>query len=74
MWENIRWQHKNNNLKTMAPTLDDEFEFKLDESYFVLHITSSYLYLRQQDSQVLVFKIKDGYKLELQTPKTTKTW
>ena len=22
----------------MAPTLDDEFEFKLDESYFVLHI------------------------------------
>ena len=38
MWKNIRWQHRNNNLKTTAPTLNDEFEFKLDESYFVLHI------------------------------------
>ena len=31
-WKNIRQQHKNNNLRTIAPTLNDEFELR-DGSY-----------------------------------------
>ena len=37
MWKNIRQQHKNNKLKTIAQTWNDEFELP-DGSYFVSDI------------------------------------
>ena len=36
-WKNIRKQYKNNNIKIIAPTWNDEFELP-DSSYFVSDI------------------------------------
>ena len=68
-------------------TYNDEFEL-WDVSYFVLYIkyyikyiikrheilTTTppfYIYINRTNNR-LVFKIKDGYKLELKTPETMK--
>ena len=84
---NIRKQYKNNKLKIIALTWNDEFEL-LDGSYSVSDIqyyikyiikkheilttiTPIYIYINRINNR-LVFKIKDGYKLELKTPKTMK--
>ena len=85
--KNTRKQNKNNKLKIIAPTWNDEFELP-DSSYFMLDIQdhcefivknhktlttipplNAYIY---RINNRLVFKIKDGYKLELQTPETMK--
>ena len=71
----------------MAPTWNDEFELP-DGSYSVsdiqdyieyiikkhetlLTILLTHLYINKINNR-LVFKIKDGYKLQLQTPETMK--
>ena len=86
-WKNIRKQFLNNKLKIIVPTGNDEFELP-DGYYSVSDIqhyiefiikkhetlTGSrhiYVYINGINNR-LVFKITDGYKLELQTPKTMK--
>ena len=85
--ENIRKQDKNNKLYIIAPTWNDEFELP-DGSYSVwdiqeyikyiikkhgilITISPIHVYINRVNSR-LVFKTKDGYKLELQTPETIK--
>ena len=85
--KNIRKQHKNNKLKIMAPTWNDEYKFP-GGSYSVSDIQDYVKYVIKKHETLttippiqayinrinnrLVFKIKDGYKLELQTPETMK--
>ena len=84
-WKNIRKQYKNNKLKIIAPTWNDEFELP-DGSYSVSDIQDYIEYIIKKHETLtaippihvyinrinnrLVFKIKDGYKLGLQTPET----
>ena len=87
MWKNIRKQHKNNKLEIISSTWNDDFELP-DGSYSVSKIQVYIEYIVKKNETLttippihvyinrinnrLVFKIKDGYKLELQTPKTMK--
>ena len=86
-WKNIRKQYKNNELKIIAPIWNDEFELR-DGSYSVSDIQDCIEFIIKKHeiltsippinvyinriNNKLVFKIKDGYKLELQTPETMK--
>ena len=86
-WKNIRKQYKSNELKIIAPTWNDEFEL-LDCSYSVSDIQNYIEFIIEKHETLTtippihvyinrinnrsVFKIKDGYKLELQTPETMK--
>ena len=78
---------KNNKLKIIAPSYNDEFELP-DGSYSVSDIQGYIEYIIENDETLptnlplhiyirkinnrLVFKIKDGYKIELQTPETMR--
>ena len=71
----------------MIPTWNDEFELP-DGSYFVLYIQDYIEYIIKKQETLttippiyvyinrihnrLVFKVKDGYEVELQTPETMK--
>ena len=85
--KNIRTQYKNNKLKIIVLTWNGEFELPAG-SYSVSNIQDYieyiiknheiltailpiYVYINRINNR-LVFKIKDGYKLELQTPETMK--
>ena len=86
-WKNITKQYKNNKLKIIAPTWNDEFELT-DGSYAVSDIQDYIEYIIKKHKTLstihpihvysnrinnrLVFKVKDGYNLELQTPETIK--
>ena len=86
-WKNIRKQFLNNKLKIIVPTGNDEFELPdgyysvSDIQYYIEFIIKKhetltgsrpiYVYINGINNR-LVFKITDGYKLELQTPKTMK--
>ena len=86
-WKNIRKQYKNNKLKIIVPMRNDEFEIP-DGSYSVLDIQDYIEFIIKKHETLttippihvyiniinhrLVLKIKDGYKLELQTPETMK--
>ena len=86
-WRNIRQQYKNNNLKIIAPAWNDEFEL-LNGSYSVSDIQDYIEYIIKKletlptippihiyinmINERLMFKIKDGYKVELQMPETMK--
>ena len=84
-WKNIGKQYKNNQLKKISPTWNDEFELP-DGSYamsdiqdYIEYIIKNhetlttippiYVYIHRINNRS-VFKIKDEYKLELQTPET----
>ena len=86
-WKNIRKQHKKKKLKIIAPTWNNEFDLP-DGSYSVseIHdytefivkkheilttIPPIHLYINGINNR-LVFKLKDGYKPELQMPETVK--
>ena len=85
MWKNIRQQYRNNKLKILASTWNDEFELP-DESYSVSDIQDYIKYIIKEHETLttnipipiyinrinhrLVFKFKDRYKLELQTSET----
>ena len=87
MWKDIRKQYKKNKLKIIAPTWSDEFELS-DGRYSVSDIQGYIEYFIKKHEKLttthpihfyinrinnrLVLKRKDGYKLELQTPKTMK--
>ena len=85
--KNIRKQYKNSKIKIIAQAWNDEFELP-DGSYSVSDIQDYiefiikkhetlttippiHVYINRINNR-LVFKIKDGYKLELQTPETMK--
>ena len=83
---NLRQQYKKIKLKIIAPTWNDEFELP-DGSYSVLGIQNYIEYIKKHETLAdnppihiymdrvnnrLVFKIKDGYKLELPTLETMK--
>ena len=79
-WGNIRKPYKNNKLKKIAPMWNDEFELP-DGSYSVLDIQNYIEYINKMHETLtaippfhvyiniinnsLVFKVKDGYKVEL---------
>ena len=81
-WKYITWQCKNNKLKIISPTWNDEFEL-LDGSYTVSDIQEyiEFIIIKYETLTTnrpihihinrihnrLVLKIRDGYKLELQT-------
>ena len=85
-WKNIRKQYKNNKLKITAPTVSDELglpdrscavwyiqnyvEYIIKKHETLTAIPPIYVYINRINK--LVFKIKDGYKLKLQTPETMK--
>ena len=77
-------RYRNKKIIIIAPTLNDEFELP-DDSYSVSDIQDYIKYIKKAQNITtipairvyinrlnnrLVFKIKDGYKLELQTPET----
>ena len=80
-------QYKDNKLKIIAPTWNDEFELP-DGLYSVSNIQDYIVYIIKKHETLttippiyvyinrgnnrLVLKIKDAYKLELQTPETMK--
>ena len=85
--KNRRKQYKNNNLKTIAPKWNDKFKLP-DGSYAASYIQCYIEYIIKKHEKLtaipvilvyinrinnrLVLKIKDEYKLELQTPETIK--
>ena len=85
--ENIRQHYKNSKLKIIVPTWNDEFEFS-EGSYSASDIKDYFEWIIKKPDElpnnlpvhiyinrinnVLAFKIKDGYKLELQIPETMK--
>ena len=85
-WKSIRKKYKNNKLKIIAPTwnngfeLPNSFSFVPDIQDYIEYIIKKYETLTTIPTHVyinrinkrLLFKIKDGYKLELQTPETMK--
>ena len=86
-WRNMRQEYKNNKIKRIDQMWNDELE-STDGSYSVSdmedyvkyiiakHETSSnnppiHIHINRTDNR-LVFKIKDGFKLELPTPVTMR--
>ena len=81
----IKKQYENNKLKIIAPTWNDEFDLS-DGSYSVSDIQNNIKYIIRKleiltitspihvyinrISNRLMFKIKDGCRLELKTPET----
>ena len=88
-WKNIRKQYKNNKLKIITPTWNDEFELP-DGFYSVSDIQDYIEYIIKRHETLttispihvytnrinnrLVFKIKDAHKPGLQTPETMKSF
>ena len=86
-WKNIKTECNNNKFKISAPTWNENFDlsdsfYSIDDiqDYFEFiikkHKTLSenpwiQIYLNKIKNRI-VFKIKDGYKLELLTPETMK--
>ena len=84
-WKDIRKQYKNNQLKIIAPTWNYEFDLPngfysvSDIQEYIKYIIKKYgalttippihVYMNRINNR-LVFKIKDGYRPELQTPET----
>ena len=80
MWKNIRKQYKNNKLKIITPTWNDEFELPVGSYYvsgipdYIEYIIKKhetlttiphiYVLINRVDNR-LVFKIKDGQRLKL---------
>ena len=85
--KDIRQQYKSNKLKIIAPTWNREFELP-GGFYPVSNIQDCVKYIIKKQEKLpttspihiyinminnrLVFKIKDGYKLELQTTESSK--
>ena len=69
--------YKHNKLKIIAPTWDDEFELPagcysvsdIKKHETLTTVSPIHVYINRINNRS-VFKIKDGYKLELQMPET----
>ena len=79
-WKNIIKQYKNNKVKMIVPTWIGEFELPNgcysvsdipDYIEYIIIIPPIQVYINRINNR-LVFKIKDGCKIELQTPETMK--
>ena len=86
-WKNIKSSYNNTKFKISAPTWNDKFEL-LDGSYSVSNIQDYFEYiLKKYEEDIdkpsvqiyvnkiedrVTFEIKNGYSLELLTPKTMK--
>ena len=86
-WKNIKTEYNNNKFKISAPTWNETFDL-LDVSYIIADIQDYFQFIIKkhetltENSSVkiysnkvknrIVFKIKNGYKLELLTPETMK--
>ena len=85
-WKNIKQQYKNNKLKIIAPTWNDEFVLpassysgsdiqeyieSMQKHETLTDNPTIHIYIIMVNNR-LVFKTKEGYKLELQTPETIK--
>ena len=86
-WKNIKISFNNNKFKISAPTWNDKFELP-DGSYSVSDIQDYFKYILKKHGENtnkpsvqiyvnkienrIIFKIKDGYALELLTPETMK--
>ena len=86
-WKNIRKQYKNNKLKTIAPTWNNEFdlpdgfysvsdiqdniEYTIKKGETLTTIPPVYVYINRINKRI-VFKIKDGCKVEMQMLETMK--
>ena len=69
-WKNKSQQYKNNNLKIIAPTPNDELEYQMVLiRYQIITNPPVRVYINRINNR-LVFKTNDGYKLALQTPET----
>ena len=84
-WRNVKSSYNNNKFKISAPTWSEEFELP-DGSYSVSDIQDYFEYILKKHSESvdnpsirmyinrtenrITFKIKNGYYLELLTPKT----
>ena len=86
-WKNIKSSYNNNKFKISAPTRSEEFELP-DGSYSVSDIQDYFEYILKKHSEsvdnpsiriyvnkienIITFKFKNGYYLELLTPETMK--
>ena len=86
-WKNIKSSYNNNKFKIYAPTWNDKFEL-LGGSYSVSDIQDYFEYILKKHGENtdkpsvqiyvnkienrVIFKIKNGYSLELLTPETMK--
>ena len=86
-WKNIKNSYNNNKFKISAPTWSDAFDLT-DGSYSISDIQDYFEYILKKHSESvdnpsiriyvneienrITFKIKNGYCLELLTPKTMK--
>ena len=86
-WKNIKSSYNNNKFKISAPTWNDEFELP-DGSYSVSDIQDYFEYILKKHGENtdkpsvqiyvnkienrVIFKIKDGYSLELLTHEKMK--
>ena len=87
IWKNIKSSYNNNKFKISAPTWNDKFELP-DGSYSISDIQVYFEYILKKHGKNIdnpsvriyvnkienriTFKIKNGYYLELLTPKTMK--
>ena len=89
-WKNIKSSYNNNKFKISAPKWSDKFELR-DWSYSVPDIPDYFEYILKKHGETtdnssikiyvdkienrITFKIKNGYSLEILTPKNNKiTW
>ena len=86
-WKNMKSSYNNSRFKVSAPTWNDEFELP-DGSYSISDIQDYFEYILKKHREnvdnpstriyvnkienVITFKIKNGYYLELLTPETMK--
>ena len=86
-WKNIKSEYKNNKFKIFAPTWNETFDLP-DGSYSIDDIQDYFEFIIKKHETLtdnpsikiysnkiknrIVFKIKNGYKLELLTPETMK--
>ena len=86
-WRNIKSSYNNNKFKISAPRWNDEFELP-DGSYSVSDIQDYFKYILKKHGEntnkpsvqiyvnkienIITFKIKNGYSIELLTPETMK--
>ena len=87
MWKNIKRSYSNNDFKISAPTWNDKFELP-DGSYSVSDIQDYFEYILKKHGEDIdkpsvqiyvnktenrvIFKIQNGYSLELLTSDTMK--
>ena len=85
-WKNIKTSYKNNKFKTLSLTWNEEFELS-NESYYLSVIQDEYILITKNGEKtdnpsiriyvnktenIITFKIKTRYYLELLTPETVK--